>query len=82
MRAIGMAPASRRRATSVASSLEGGAERRPTVPAVHTTPESSMESLTLNGTPHRGPVSPPRASASSAARAAAGAGADSTSITA
>ena len=33
----------------------GRASRRPSVPAVHTAPAISMESLMLNGTPHSGP---------------------------
>ena len=66
---MGIAPARRRRSTSVASSVEGGAFFRPSVPAVTTVPASSSESLMLNGTPWSGP----RGSLASAAAASASA---------
>jgi len=42
-----MAPAARRRETRVASWIDTGAARRPSVPAVQTVPASSIESFTL-----------------------------------
>ena len=63
-----IAPAALSRATRVAS-LSGMKSRRPMVPAVVTTPSVSRESLSVMGTPCRGPMSSPRARASSAARA-------------
>ena len=59
--ASGIAPAARSRATSVASSVEGGFPRNPSVPAVHAVPATSMESLTEKGTPASGPSGSPPA---------------------
>src|ERR1035438_8119784 len=73
------AAAARRRETRVASWIDTGAARRPSVPAVQTVPATSRESFTLNGTPCKGPVASPRASTVSAARASASARAASTS---
>ena len=79
---MGMAPAPRKRATSVASAAAGGAPARPSVPAVETFPATSIESLTLKGTPCRGPVDWPQANAWSAVRAASMASSASTSTAA
>ena len=49
VRAIGMPPACRRRATSVASAAEGAASRRPSGARGAAAPAISMESLTLKG---------------------------------
>ena len=82
MRAMGMAPAWRRRATSVASAVEGAAFLRPNVPAVQRVPACSMESLTLNGTPCSGPRRVPAANSRSAAAASSSARSWSTSTAA
>src|ERR1700680_1284797 len=63
-----IAPAARMRATTVAS-LSGTLAWSLGKPAVVTTPAVSNMSLTVNGTPWRGPTSPPRATWRSAARA-------------
>jgi len=56
VRASGIAPAARRRATRVASLCRSGALRRPMVPAVQTVPATSMESLIENGISSSGRV--------------------------
>src|ERR1700687_2568069 len=65
---IMIAPAARMRATTVAS-FSGTFVLSFCKPAVVTTPAVSKMSLTVNGTPCRGPTEPPRATWRSAARA-------------
>jgi hypothetical protein len=81
VRATGIAPAERIRATTTASA---GATlpRKAATPAVVGPPSTSRFSLTVNGTPCRGPSERPAATARSAAAAAAIASAANAMVTA
>ena len=81
VRAKGMAPASRSRAT-IGASVEAICPARAATPQVVAEPATSMFSLTVNGTPASGPSGPPAATARSTAAAAARASSASVTVTA
>jgi hypothetical protein len=81
VRASGMAPASRRRAT-IGASVEAICLARAATPQVVAEPATSMFSLMVNGTPASGPSDAPAATARSTAAAAARASSASVTVTA
>ena len=81
VRANGMAPASRSRAT-IGASAEAICPARAATPQVVAEPATSMFSLTVNGTPASGPSGSPAATARSTAAAAARASSASVTVTA